>query len=126
VTTPKMIFCFRCAGFREAKGSVQRDWGFGPRDFCAAHAHLVKEMPKREDLSVGAGAVQAVTTSTRKAVAKSARGGVSLASWCREAATRMTVDEVVAALPLQFPDSKPGKNPKLAKGYVNCYLKRSA
>jgi len=128
------VFCFRCAGFREAAGSVQRDWGFGPRWFCKEHAYLAAELTN-EVHGVAEPARQVITSPDEPNRAQAApkqvrpgkpKQGVSLAAWCREAAKTMTFDQVVEGLVKAFPESKPGQNPKLAKGYVTCYLKRGA
>lgn len=48
-----------------------------------------------------------------------------MAEWVRQHAA-LPLEELVRRLPLEFPDSKPGRDPKLAKGYVNCYLRKGA
>lgn len=117
----KTVFCFTCNNLRDAEGSVSRDWGFGPRHFCKTCAHRVKDMPLVCEVAPS----QVPTVKPEVAVkprSKPAQKAPSMARWVRERAS-LPLEELCRLLVETFPDSKPGQNPKLAKGYVNCYLK---
>lgn len=115
------MYCFACHNIRSPEGSVQRDWGFGPRNFCKACALRVESMPLVSD--VVPRHVQSSEPDAAVRPAVPTRQKVSMAAWVRERAG-LPMDELCRQLVETFPDSKPGQNPKLAKGYVSCYLKK--
>lgn len=114
----KQIWCFGHGGHASVDGAIRVDTEFGPRDFCVNCQRRADQMPKYvapepQEVPSDHPAVQP------KAAVKQTG---SMSSWVRGNKDK-GIDWLVAELPKAFPDSKPGLNPKLAKGYVNCYLK---
>ena len=118
----KSIFCFAHGGHASEQGAVTVATEFGARHFCAKCSHLAKAFPVYVPPPPAPRAEP--VEAPQRPQAKQPKPTVSMASWVRaQRDAGSSVDEIIAMLPAAYPDSKPGINPKLAKGYVNCYLK---
>ena len=97
-----------------------------PMSFCKRHSYLAVTISAVIYEPEPPRVIQDHPSEPKVAKSKvTAKPTQSMAAWVRDQSAKgLGAEDIAAALPTAFPDSKPGLNPKLSKGYVNCYLKK--